>query len=50
VHNIDDIRIILVGAVDLYAIVIAALLPSIPVVIATIPLGTLMQAATRLLF
>ncbi len=50
VHNIDDIRILPVGAVDLYAIVIVALIPALPVVIAAIPFNTLIRAAMRLLF
>ena len=50
VHNIDDIRIVPVGLVDLYAIVIAAAIPSIPVVIAAIPFDTLIKGAMRLLF
>jgi hypothetical protein len=50
VHNIDDIRIIPVGAVNLYAIVIAALIPALPVVIAAIPFNTLIRAAMGLMF
>ncbi len=50
VHNIDDIRIIPVGAVNLYAIVIAALIPALPVVIVAIPFNTLIRAAMGLLF
>jgi len=50
VHNIDDIRVIPVGAVDIYAVIIVALIPAIPVVIAAIPFGTLMQATVRFLF
>ncbi len=50
VHNIDDIRVIPVGAVDLYAIVIVALIPSIPVVVAAIPFNILIRGAMRLLF
>ena len=50
VHNIDDIRIIPVGAVDLYAIIFAAVIPAIPVVIASIPFATLIRAAMGLLF
>ncbi len=50
VHNIDDIRIIPVGVVNLYAIVIVALIPALPVVIAAIPFNTLIRAAMRLLF
>jgi hypothetical protein len=40
VANIDDIRVIPVGAVDLYALVGVALIPGIPVVIASIPFDT----------
>ncbi len=50
VQNIDEIRIVPVGLVDLYAIVIAAAIPSIPVVIAAIPFDVLIKAAMRLLF
>ena len=50
VHNIDDIRVIPVGALNLYAIVIVALIPALPVVIATIPFDTLIHAAMGLLF
>lgn len=50
VHNIDEIRVVPVGAVDIYAVVIAALIPAIPVVIASIPFNSLIQAAARLMF
>ena len=50
VSNIDDIRVIPVGAVNIYAVVIVSLIPAIPVVIASIPFDTLMQAAVKLLF
>jgi hypothetical protein len=50
VHNIDDIRVIPVGAVDIYACVLVAFIPAIPVVIAAIPFNTLMQAAVKMLF
>ena len=50
VHNIDDIRIIPVALVNLYAIVIAASIPALPVVIAAIPFSELIRAAMRLLF
>lgn len=50
VHNIDEIRVIPVGAVDVYAIVVAALIPAIPVVIGAIPINTLIKAAMKLLF
>lgn len=50
VHNIDDIRVVPVAAVNLYAIVVAALVPALPVVIAAIPFNTLIRAAMGLLF
>ena len=50
VHNIDDIRVVPVAAVNLYAIVVAALIPALPVVIAAIPFNTLIRAAMGLLF
>ena len=40
VGNINDIRIIPVSAVDLYALIGVALIPAIPVVIASIPFDT----------
>jgi hypothetical protein len=50
VHNIDDIRVIPVGAVNLYAIVAAALVPALPVVIAAIPFNMLIRAAMGFVF
>ena len=50
VHNIDDIRVIPVGAVDIYAVLISALIPAIPVILAAIPFETLMKTAVRFLF
>ncbi len=50
VNNIDDIRVIPVGAVDLYAIVSVALIPTVPVVIASIPFDVVIRGAMRLLF
>ncbi len=50
VNNINNIRVIPVGRVDLYALVLAALLPGIPVVIAAIPFDTVMQDAMKLMF
>jgi hypothetical protein len=50
VANIDSIRIIPVGAVDLYALMGVALVPGIPVVIASIPFDTVIQDALKLLF
>jgi hypothetical protein len=50
VHNIDDIRIIPVAMVNLYAIVIAAAVPALPVVIVAIPFNEFIKAAMGLLF
>ena len=50
VANINNIRVIPVGAVDLYALVGVALIPGIPVVIASIPFDTVIQDAVKLLF
>jgi hypothetical protein len=50
VHNIDEIRIVPVGLVNVYAIVIAAAIPALPVVVAAIPFNELIRAAMHLLF
>jgi hypothetical protein len=50
VGNIDEIRVIPVALVDLYAVIIATLIPAIPLLIASIPLSTLMRAAMKMLF
>ena len=50
VSNINNIRVIPVGLVDLYALIFAALIPAIPIVIASIPFDTVMQDAMKLLF
>ncbi len=50
VGNIDDIRVVPVAAVNVYAIVLAALAPALPVVIASIPFNDLIRAAMGLLF
>ena len=50
VNNINNIRVIPVGLVDLYALIFVALIPAIPVVIASIPFDTVMQDAMKLLF
>ncbi len=49
VHNIEEIRIVPVAAINVYVFVIAALIPCIPVFIAAIPLDVLMKAAMKLL-
>ncbi len=50
VSNINNIRVIPVGLVDLYALILVALIPAIPIVIASIPFDTVMQDAMKLLF
>ena len=50
VGNINNIRVIPVGRVDLCALVIVALIPGIPVVIASIPFDTVIGDAMKLLF
>jgi hypothetical protein len=43
VHNMEEIRVVPVGAIHVYIFVIAALIPCIPVVIAAIPFNVLMR-------
>ena len=50
VSNVNNIRVIPVGLVDVYALVVVALIPAIPIVIASIPFNTVMQDAMKLLF
>jgi hypothetical protein len=50
VANVNNIRVIPVGAVDLYALVGVALIPGIPLVIASIPFDIVMRDAVKLLF
>lgn len=50
VANINNIRVIPVGAVDLYALIGVALIPGIPVVIAAIPFDSVIRYAVKLLF
>ena len=50
VGNINNIRIIPVSAVDLYALIGAALIPAIPLVIISIPFDIVIQDAMKLLF
>jgi hypothetical protein len=50
VHNTDDIRIIPAGAVNLCAIIAAALIPALPAVVAAIPFNTLIRAGMGFLF
>jgi hypothetical protein len=48
-QNIEDIRVVPVGAVDVYVFIVAALVPCIPVVIGAIPFDVLLKAAMKLL-
>jgi hypothetical protein len=48
-QNIEDIRVVPVGAVDVYVFIAAALVPCIPVVIGAIPFDVLVKAAMKLL-
>ena len=50
VDNINRIRVIPVGAVDLYALIGVALIPAIPVVIASIPFDTVIRDSLKVLF
>lgn len=49
-RNIEDIRIVPVAAVSVYAFVIAALIPCIPVFVAALPFDVILKAAMKLLF
>ena len=50
VGNINKIRIMPVGAVDMYALLITALVPGIPVVLAAILFDAVMHEAVKVLF
>lgn len=50
VSNINNIRIVPVGAVDIYALLVVSLIPAVPVVLAAIPLDTVMQDVVKVLF
>ncbi len=50
VNNINNIRVIPVGLVDLYALIFVALIPGIPVVIAAIPFDTVIRDSMKLMF
>jgi len=49
VKNIDSIRIVPVSKINVYLFVIAALVPSVPVLIGALPFSLLMKAALKLL-
>ena len=50
VNNINNIRVIPVGRVDVYALILAALAPGIPVLIAAIPFDTIIGDSMKILF
>lgn len=50
VSNVNDIRAVPVGRVDVYALIFVAFVPAIPVVIGSIPFEVVMRAAMKLLF
>jgi len=50
VSNINDIRVIPVGLVDIYALIGVALAPAIPLIIASIPFDTVLEDSMKLLF
>jgi hypothetical protein len=47
--NVDDIRVVPVSRINVYAFVVAALIPGIPVVIGALPFSVLMKAVLKLL-
>jgi hypothetical protein len=49
VSNVEEIRVVPVGLIDVYMFIIAALIPCIPVVIAAIPFNVLMKVVMKLL-
>ncbi len=50
VSNVNDISVVPVSRVDLYALLLVAFIPAIPVVISSIPLDVVAQAAVKMLF
>jgi hypothetical protein len=49
VKNIDDIRIVPVSRINVYAFIVAALIPCVPVAIGALPFSVLMKAVLKLL-
>ena len=47
--NVDDIRVVPVSRINVYAFVIAALIPCVPVAIGALPFSVLMKAVLKLL-
>ena len=50
VSNVNDISVVPVNRVDLYALLLVAFIPTIPVVIGSIPLDVVARAALKMLF
>ena len=48
--NLNDISVVPVNRVDLYALLLAAFIPTIPVVIGSIPFDVVARAALKMLF
>jgi hypothetical protein len=49
VKNIDDIRIVPVSRINVYAFTVAALIPCVPVAIGALPFRVLMKGVLKLL-
>jgi hypothetical protein len=50
VSNVNDISVVPVNRADLYALLLVAFIPTIPVVIGSIPLAVVARAALKMLF
>ena len=50
VGNVNDVSVLPVSRVDLYALFAAAFVPAIPVVIGSVPFDVVAQAAIKMLF
>ena len=50
VRNVNDVRVLPVGRVDLLGLFVAALVPAIPVVIGSVPFAVVAQGAIKMLF
>ena len=49
VRNVNDISVVPVNRVDLYALLLVAFVPTIPVVVGSVPLNVVAQAALKML-
>ena len=50
VSNINEIRVIPVSRVDVSAVIVSALIPGVPVIIASIPFDTVLRAGMKFMF